>query len=254
MDVAETTVRFVFQMTALLLGAMAGGYIYFVARQRRRYRRLERQFLSAYFDGEEAERKRLAEDLHDDLLNRLNAVAYGLQVVNVADEESNVQLHKSVQDLRSAGSWVRHLIHELGPALLQQEGLNKGLERFICSLPDTFASKVVLQYDIPSPLPQDFAIKVYRIVQELLTNALKHSGCQHVLLQLREEKDKLHLYYCDDGCGFSYRPGQVPKGMGLSGLHSRSQSLRGTIYLQTKPGKGTKYYFEIPLKNRLCAY
>jgi two-component system, NarL family, sensor kinase len=250
MDVAETTVRFVFKMTALLLAAMAGGYAYFVARQRRRYRRLERQFLSAYFDGEEAERKRLAEDLHDDLLNRLNAIAYGLQVVNVADEESRIQLQKNLQDLRSAGSWVRHLIQELGPVQLQEDGLNKGLERFICSLPDSFASRVVLQYDVPSTLPQDLAIKVYRIAQELLTNALKHSDCRHVLLQLQEEKDQVFLYYYDDGCGFSYRRSQVPKGMGLSGLHSRIQSLGGTIYLQTKPGKGTKYYFEIPLKKR----
>lgn len=237
-------------MTAVLLAVMAGGYVYFVARQRRRYRRLERQFLSAYFDGEEAERKRLAEDLHDDLLNRLNAIAYGLQVVTVADEESRMQLQKNLQDLRSTGSWVRQLIHKLGPALLQEEGLDKGLERFICSLPDSFASRVVLQYDVASALAPDLAIQVYRVAQELLTNALKHSGCGHVLLQLQEEKDRLFLYYYDDGCGFSYRRGQVLKGMGLCGLHSRIQSLGGTIYLQTKPGKGTKYYFDIPLKKR----
>ena len=232
-------------MTAILLLLLIAGFIYFMTRQRQRYFHLQRRYFSAQSDAGEAERQRLADTLHDEHNGQLAAIRYVLEDVRPADAESRQHLERARSLIDKAVAHVRTIAQNLQPLYLEQTGLPRALQAFIRTFPDTFARRVTLQCSVPTPLKNPLLLHVYRIGQELLNNALRHSACQRLLLQVKEEKGWLHILYMDDGVG--YNTTATTGGRGLNSVRSRVQLLGGSLEVHTRPREGTRYYMEIPL-------
>lgn len=245
MSAYETSIFFAVLMTAILLLLLIAGFIYFMTRQRQRYFHLQRRYFSAQNDAGEAERQRLADTLHDEHNGQLAAIRYGLEDVRPADGESRRHLERVRSLVDAAAAHVRTIAQNLQPLFLEQTGLQPALQAFIRTLPEPFARRVMLQCSVPTPLRNPLLLNVYRILQELLHNALRHSACQRLLLQIKEEKENLHIHYMDDGVG--YNTAAATKGRGLNSVRSRVQLLGGSLEVHTRPGEGTRYYMEIPI-------
>ncbi len=199
--------------------------------------------------AQEAERKRLARELHDETGQALTSILLGLAAVESA--KSAEEAHAAAGELRGLVvetlQSVRRLAVELRPSALDDFGLEPALRR----LGETVREAGTLDVQVETRLgavrlPADVETALYRIVQEALTNAVKHAGANHVSVVVTRKSTSVHVMIEDDGGGFD--PSVVSTlGLGLLGMRERVELLDGTFEIDTAPGAGTTLIVELPL-------
>lgn len=210
----------------------------------------------AVLKGEEQERTRLAKDLHDGLGGMLSGIKYSFQNMKenlILTPENAQAFERSIDMLDSSIKEMRQVAHNLMPEMLVRYGLNTALKEF-CNEID---SSRVIHANYQSigmdnaALGQTVAVTVYRIVQELVNNAIKHANAKNVLVQvhLEEQEKLLTVTVEDDGKGFdTNRLRQLSSGIGWSNIRNRVEFLKGRIDVNSGPGKGTSVLMEIHLE------
>jgi signal transduction histidine kinase len=198
-------------------------------------------------EAQELERRRLARELHDQTGQELTSVLLGLKAVEEAkDDEERAQALAAVRDqVVETLHDVRRLAVELRPKALDDFGLVPALER----LRDTFAEQTGMRVDLESQirerLPSDVETALYRIVQEALTNIVKHAQASAVSIVLRRGRGAVVALIEDDGRGFS--ADGDGDGLGLLGMGERLALLGGKLKVESSPGAGTTIVAEVPL-------
>jgi signal transduction histidine kinase len=209
--------------------------------------RVERDVLAQALAAQEAERRRLALELHDETGQELTSILLGLRAVEGAetDEERAEALGKVREAVVQTLHDVRRLAVELRPSALDDFGLVPAVERLCEVLEDRTGMRVEVEaHGLDERLPGDIETTVYRVVQEALTNAAKHSGAKRVSVLLRRRGDALSVVVEDDGGGFD--PGAPVSGIGLSGMRERLALVRGRFAVESS-GSGTTIAAEVPL-------
>jgi signal transduction histidine kinase len=209
-------------------------------------RRVERDSLQAILRGQEAERRRLARELHDETGQALVAIVLGLRAVREAADAA--ALEKAVDDLNqqavTALDNVRRLAFELRPTALDDFGLPAALERLTESVRDRSGIAVELELSGVARLVDDLETTVYRVVQEALTNIIKHAEAATVSIVLAERGGLVTVIVEDDGRGFQ---GGSTNGFGLSAMRERLELLGGDLRIESEPGRGTSLHATIPV-------
>ena len=209
---------------------------------------------AAVLRGEERERTRLAKDLHDGLGGMLSGIKFSLSNMkeNLIMTPDHAQaFERSIDMLDSSIKEMRRVAHNMMPEMLLRYGLKTGLEEFCNEINRSGAIHTNYQFigsnDIK--LDQTIAVTIYRVVQELVNNAIKHSGAQNVLVQLDvSEAEKLvTITVEDDGKGFDKNLLGESGGMGWNNIQSRVDFLKGKIDIQSEKGKGTSVLIEISI-------
>lgn len=215
------------------------------------------EVINERLEGQEQERKRIARDLHDNLGGLLAAVRIELEVLEkyLKDfPQAREQYVRTYQQLSRASNETRRLSHDMMGLTVEHAGLVPSIQ----SLCQTFKQQSdqsqipELQFsaNIPSNirlLPQT-QLYLYRIVQELLQNVLKHAQASLVSLQIYSDEDSLSLTMEDDGQGFEYHKNQLNSGIGLGNIFDRVKRLEGKFDIDSQIGRGTIIMIEIPLK------
>lgn len=200
----------------------------------------------ALLDGEEAERKRLARDLHDGLGGMLSVVKLKLLNMkgNVVLHESDVPVfHNALEMLDSSIRELRRVAHNLMPESLMRYGLKAALTDFCESI-----DQVTLHFfGEERRLEEKYEVASFRIIQELINNALKHSAADQINVQVIIETDRMNLVVQDNGKGFDPALIDKTKTTGLSSIYSRVESLGGQIDLMSSPGQGTEVQINFKL-------
>lgn len=216
----------------------------------------QRMLLDTALNSEEAERRRIAQDLHDDIGTMLSLTKLSLNQLyknmNRDDSRSEFTLHKAQSLVEETIIHVRRITRDLVPTTLEQFGLVAAIEEFIHRLSDNLSLTVHFQCDaenIPRLAPK-VELALYRIMQELVNNAIKHANCDEIEIDLHLDKGKLELQVTDNGKGFDTPPkdsGQ-PEGLGLRNIESRLSVINGAVYYQ-KPGvRGLRARVQIPIE------
>lgn len=212
------------------------------AEDRRQRERLRARLVERVITIQEDERKRIARDLHDHTSQSLVSLIVQLKLVESAKDEEIRQ--KGLLDLReqlqSVLGEVRQLALDLRPGVLDDLGLLEAVKWFAdrCQI-EGMRISVETDGDC-SQLPPQVALAFYRIAQEALSNAFKHSGATYVKVSLQCRPDVLSLEVCDNGKGFDASAGrQSYSGMGLFGMEERLQLLNGQLSIKSQPGHGT---------------
>ncbi len=205
----------------------------------------EIQSYNAMIAGQEEERQRIATDLHDRLGSMLSTVKLLTSSLQADQEPGKHQkLGKLVDD---ACVEVRRISHNLSTGMVRSFGLKTALED-LCS--GISQSKLIecklLLYGLEERLHVNTEIGLYRMVQEILNNTLKHAKAKKVIIQVNRTENHLNLTVEDDGVGFNPKL-QLKKGLGLNNLESRAQKLNGTFHMDSTPGRGTIAIIDIPL-------
>ncbi len=204
----------------------------------------------AVLKGEEQERTRLAKDLHDGLGGMLSGIKYSFNAMkgNLIMTPENAQaFERSMDMLDSSIKEMRRVAHNMMPEALVKFGLDAALKDFCNDIKQSGAIKLSYQsigLD-KEPVPQATAITVYRIVQELINNSIKHSGATEVLVQVSKENNRLNVTVEDDGKGFDVNILKHAKGIGWANIQNRVELLKGKLDVQSQPGSGTSVYIEI---------
>lgn len=197
------------------------------------------ELTSALLNGEERERRRLARDLHDGLGGTLAGIKVRLS------EQDNPALQKIIKELDNAVRELRHIAHNMMPESLIRSGLEVALND-LCESSGNGRTKVVLQMmDISSDLPKPTQLMIYRIVQELLSNVIKHARATEVFVQCSQTEDIFYITVEDDGVGFDKELLKDRKGIGLDNIRHRVGFLKGRLEIDTETEKGTTVNIEI---------
>jgi signal transduction histidine kinase len=206
----------------------------------------EKQLIAtqAVLDGEIQERIRLARDLHDSLGSILAAAKYNLvdiKQISMLGEKDVEHYNKAVCLLDDSMDEMRRVAHHLMPEPLSRTGLKQSVADFCNAIPVVKFS----YYGDETRFDPKLEVMIYRILHELVTNALKHAGAKHILVQLVRDEDGIALTVQDDGCGFDLSA--ESKGMGLRNIRSRVESFNGNLDIDSQPGKGTEIHIEFKL-------
>jgi two-component system, NarL family, sensor histidine kinase UhpB len=197
--------------------------------------------------AQEAERLRVARELHDEIGQSLTAVTIQAERAADGDPELAAEALRRVADaVRDSLDEVRRIARELRPEALDDLGLVNALIALCTRLGAQGSLRVrrELQGKLP-PLPPDVELVVYRIAQESLTNALRHSDARSATVTLKADADTLTLQVADDGKGM---PAQLPGGTaGLAGMRERALLVGGRLSIQSRPDHGTEVRLTIPV-------
>lgn len=203
------------------------------------------QVARALMQGEEQERKRLAIDLHDGLGGRLAAIKTRLS--HIASNQSNGSERDllTLQDqLDISSNELRRIARNMMPESLLQLGLEPALRDMCDSMTsgDTHVAFEAFGWD--NPLTQEKQVNIYRMVQELLTNAIRHANATEVLVQCSQNRNVFFITVEDNGKGFSIAPNAKSKGIGLSNVRTRVEYLDGKLEIASTEGEGTTINIE----------
>jgi len=202
--------------------------------------RQQQALLSAILSTQEEERRRIAEALHNGVGQLLYATRLHLDALPTSEPVRAGQLL-----LKEAIEATRNISFELTPSILEDFGLPIALQELVSRIPASLPVDLNL-HGLAEPLPALLATAVYRIVQELLNNAMKHAQAQEVFVQVSREDDQLHISVEDDGVGFDAdNPGRT--GIGLAGIRTRVGLLGGTFTINSRPGRGTGFFLQLPI-------
>ena len=204
----------------------------------------------AVLKGEEQERTRLAKDLHDGLGGMLSGIKYAFQNMKgnlIMTPDNQQAFERSMDMLDSSIKEMRRVAHNMMPEALVKFGLDTALKDFCNDINQNGIVKIDYQsIDLESAgIDQTTAINIYRIVQELVNNILKHASAKSVFLQVTNTNGQLSVTVEDDGKGFDTSILSMEKGMGWNNIQSRIKFLNGKIDVQSDPGKGTSIHFEL---------
>jgi len=192
--------------------------------------------------AQEQERARIARELHDDISQRL-----ALLVMDLSGSVSTSATAKLRGDAAQIASDVQALSHRLHSSKLELLGLAK-TSRIFC---EDFASqqRVTVMFDeigVPGRIPPSTSLCLYRILQESLHNAAKHSGARVMTVHLRGIRETIELVVEDGGMGFNVDAAKVSRGIGLVSMHERANLVGGTLSIVSAPGRGTRIEARVP--------
>jgi signal transduction histidine kinase len=233
-----------------LLGAIVIYFIWSFVRQQRRVMKWQQERISAEIETLENERKRIAEDLHDELGPMLSAIKLQINHLEPTDEFDQTILDKSSGQIDFIIERFRDISYNLLPNTLVRKGLKYAIEEYIYKMQRASNLAITFSGVNTIPLPQESEINLYRIVQEIVHNAVKHSRASVLKISLQfNKKNELVLTTEDNGVGFvNTKESEKNNGLGLLNLSSRVDVLNGTIECISTPGLGTKYFIKIPLQ------
>ena len=198
-------------------------------------------------EAQEQERSRIGRELHDDVNQRLAMLALELEQLqqNPSEVESRVQdLRKGVSELSSD---VHTLSHDLHSSKLEYLGVVAGMKSWCKDFAARQKIEIDFKSDVDNALPLEVGLPLFRVLQEALHNALKHSGVRRVGVELREDSSEIHLVIGDLGRGFDVESALQGKGLGLTSMRERVRLVSGMIAIDSKPNGGTRIHVRVPL-------
>ncbi|WP_034257857.1 sensor histidine kinase [Altibacter lentus] len=198
---------------------------------------------------QEEERKRIAQDLHDAISSKLNVVSLNANFLteeNISSRQTNT-IGKQILSITSTIlESSRKIAHDLLPPTIEKFGLKAALEELCDEVGET--KKFQIRYDLSYEegfLPSEKELHLFRIVQELFNNAIKHSEATTLQLTLKTEQNELSLQYEDNGKGFDPHTQKLAKGLGMSGITNRVAILNGSLATVSNPGEGVQLIIRI---------
>jgi PAS domain S-box-containing protein len=208
--------------------------------------RKKTEIMKAIIDAQEKERYEISHELHDNVSQILTTCKLLLEAATTQPGE-NKYLEQSKQNIQKAIDEIRSISHRLNPATLRYIGLHGAIEDLATSINN--AGKILITFSsslsTKKEINEELELAVFRIIQEQVTNILKHSDAHSVSITLTQEEGKLKLIISDDGKGHDL---QIKKhGLGLKNIFNRAEFYKGTAEINSTPGKGFTLQVEIPL-------
>lgn len=242
---------FIILATVIFVVFIAGLLLFiFHYRKRKIIHENEKQLIAmnSIIQGQEAERSRMAKDLHDGLGGMLSGVKLNLSSMkgSMIVQENDARLfNRSIAQLDNAIAEMRRVAHNMMPEALLKFGLTEAVQDYCEGINESKLVKIKFtQIGLNKPIEKPTEVILYRIVQELSNNAMKHANAKNIFIQLTKHERGLTLTVEDDGNGFD--TGQVRKGAGLQNVQSRIDYLKGTMEINSASGEGASFTIEIP--------
>jgi signal transduction histidine kinase len=248
---------FIFIIVIIVLVSIILFYIWKIKKNKiiseQRFKRIEseRKFETAKYviQGEEKERKRIAQELHDGIGVLLSTASIHFSNVEDKVDKGISEIAAKAKDLlNEASSEIRTISHNMMPSVLSKFGLYEALSDIFESLDED--SGISAEFEITGEKRQfdeNTEIMIFRFMQELVNNTIKHANASMVHCKIVIEESKININYSDNGIGFDEKSVDSNSSFGLNGINSRVDLLNGRITNNSRTGKGTSYHIELPI-------
>jgi signal transduction histidine kinase len=240
---------YAFLFISILGIASFAAYFYLQKKKQKQIKEIQKERLQSIIDGEEKERTRIAKDLHDGIVQDLTAIKIQLKSAiqsNGTITESIV--HDATISIDKASKEVRNISYQMMPATLRELGFIPAIDDLLKRV--LTASNVEYEFEqigLTDRLPEKIEVSIFRIIQELLNNVLKHSEANFVSLLITQKEKVITMIFEDNGKGFDELT--VKRGIGLNSLSSRVELLQGNIKYENVMNSGVLAIIKIPLFN-----
>lgn len=233
-------------IVTVIIGIIILCFLLSVICQQRKWRKMNLQKIQIEIDTLENERTRLAADLHDELGAVLTAMKFKLESIDSASDEDQVQLNQCVRLVHDMVAKIRWISNALIPAALAEKGIISAVSEY-ANLVNNSEMNIIFESGCIPEFPVTRSVPVFRILQEIIHNTIKHANACTLRIELFTENDTLIILTADDGEGFDYQNTlQRKKGLGLDNLQNRAELLEGAFHLVSVKGIGTRCHIRIP--------
>jgi PAS domain S-box-containing protein len=200
-------------------------------------------------EAQEQERTRIGRELHDDVTQRLALLA--VELAQLEHDPSDVQsrVGKLRKEITEISNDVQALSHELHSSKLEYLGVVAGIRSWCKEFGERQKMKIDFKSDVAAVLPFEIGVCLFRVLQEALHNAAKHSEVKDVEVCLLEQSNQVHLIVSDSGKGFDVESAIQDKGLGLTSMRERVRLVNGTVAIESKPMGGTTIEVRVPLES-----
>jgi signal transduction histidine kinase len=212
---------------------------------------MEIENLNATIRGEEKERSRIARELHDGIGGLLAGANMSLETFKTNEQHirEHADLNAGMQLLAEAAVELRKTAHNMMPEILLQIGLVEAIRHFCDNMNRTIPTNISFQaLGEQRNFTGEFELAVYRIIQELLHNIVKHAHAKNAIVQISFHEKDFSITVEDDGVGMADHHSSLKKGMGLTSIRERLKSIHGSILVQSAPDEGTSVNIEFELR------
>jgi signal transduction histidine kinase len=220
-------------------------FIQKILREKSRQHQLElehqKEISTQYISVQESERKRIAEVLHDDVGNKLNILSLWINNEDTWNNERSKEV--IAQQIPILIESTRTISHSLFPVNLERVGLILTIEDLISNVNESLPVQLLLNYTYQKR-PVYFEVQIYRIIQEFLSNVIKHAHATEMIIHIRDTTNLLTIILSDNGVGFDTNI--IKKGMGLKNIDSRIQSITAISKWKSKKGNGSQLIIALP--------
>jgi signal transduction histidine kinase len=210
---------------------------------------MQLQSMQSLIDGQESERERIAQELRDSLGGLLSTIKLRFDKLvhdqKIMEKEDFTKLHNLID---AACGEVRSISNDLKPGSLEKLGLLEAIKDLLNRYKLEQGPEIIFQYfgfNYPGTIDSNVALNIYRVIQELVNNAIKHAKCKEIFVQISKSINEMTITVEDDGIGFDAET--VQKGMGLENIRSRVNYLRGEFNIESSDNQGTLFLVLIPL-------
>ena len=197
-------------------------------------------------EAQEQERARIGRELHDDINQRLAMLAVKLQSLRSSSEVQK-EVQELARELAGISEDVQSLSHELHSSKLDYLGVIAGMKSWCREFAERHKMEVAFKSQSSNAIPREVGLTLFRILQEALHNAVKHSGVQRVEVEILENAGEIRLVISDSGKGFDVATATQGRGLGLTSMQERVRLLNGRINVNSKPMAGTTIDVRISL-------
>ena len=205
-------------------------------------------------EAQEQERSRIARDLHDDFGQRLALLTLGLELLQQDAPNLPAEVRRRIGKLGKQASKIatdiQSLSHELHSSKLEYVGVAAAVRGFCQEFGEQQKVEIEFKHhDLPTTLPPDVSLCLFRVLQEALRNSAKHSGVRHFEVRLWGASDEIHLRVRDSGSGFDREAAKQAQGLGLISMEERLRFLNGTLSIESQSQRGTTIHARVPLRS-----
>jgi signal transduction histidine kinase len=207
----------------------------------------ELKSINAMIEGQEKERQRIANDLHDDLGSLMANIKIHFSTIKTKDSDN---LYKRTNALiEEAYQKIRNIAHAKNSGVLAKQGLYEAIKKHAKSVSASKQISInVMENGLEERLENSVELTIFRIIQELITNVIKHAQASELDIHLNQHEDTLNIIVEDNGVGFdNVKPRKESSGMGLSSIERRVEDMGGTVIIESQPKNGTSVIMDIPI-------
>jgi signal transduction histidine kinase len=201
-------------------------------------------------EAEEKERSRIAQELHDGLGQLLSTARLNVSgLEDAVSQEDQPNVLRSLKIIDEACTEVRNVSHNLMPGALIRLGLIPAINELVNNVNAAKGVQIDFNANIETSIGKSLDITIYRIIQEIVNNMIRHAKANRISIRIEKSKDDLQISMTDDGVGFNTDELKNTKGIGWKNIFSRISMLNGDIKLESEPQKGTMIFINLKLKN-----
>lgn len=210
----------------------------------------QKELLNAVIESQEIERKRIGEDLHDEIGGTLSAIKLMLNAAKQQDQVNLDTILAAKQLIDKMIVDVRNISHDLSPPGLTMFGLYTTIEGFVALINKTGEIEIEITHEPfieERILSEKAELALFRVITQLIANTIKHAAASHINMVFKPSNEQLIINYTDNGKGFDLAVLSQHKGIGMQNIKSRLQMINATSHMETSLGKGFNMHIVCPL-------